>query len=77
MVNGTDGSAMTGFGNNGQSIIDISGGVYGAVGAVLDSAGKLDIVANRNDFMAPADFAAARVLTLATNEIFRGGFEAP
>jgi uncharacterized delta-60 repeat protein len=75
-LNGDDGTALTGFGTSGQAVINISGGLYGGVGACLDSSGRLDVVAN-DDLMSPADFAAIRLETLPANTIFTSGFELP
>jgi uncharacterized delta-60 repeat protein len=75
-LNGDDGTALAGFGTNGQAVVNISSGLYGGVGACLDSSGRLDVVAN-DDLMSPADFAAIRLETLPANTIFSSGFELP
>lgn len=76
-VDGTAGTLIPTFGTNGQTTIDLMNGDYGGVGAALDPNGRLYITARMGDPTSStiSEFAAARLVTAPTNEIFSGSFE--
>ena len=76
-VDGAEGTLISTFGTNGQSTIDFLNGDYGGVGSALDPNGRLYITASMEDPTSStiSEFAAARLVTAPTNEIFSGDFE--
>ena len=76
-VDGIAGTLISTFGTNGQSATDFLNGDYGGVGGALDPNGRLYITASMQDPTSStiSEFAAARLVTAPTNEIFSGDFE--
>jgi hypothetical protein len=76
-VDGTAGTLISSFGTNGQATIDLLNGDYAGVGSALDPSGRLYITASMGDPTSGtiSEFAAARLITAPTNEIFSGDFE--
>jgi uncharacterized delta-60 repeat protein len=76
-VDGAAGTLIPTFGTNGQATIDLLNGDYGGVGSALDPNGRLYVTALMGDptSSTPNEFAAARLVTAPTNEIFSGSFE--
>jgi uncharacterized delta-60 repeat protein len=76
-VDGVAGTLIPTFGTSGQARIDFLNGDYAGIGSALDTNGRLYITASMGDPTSStiSEFAAARLVTAPTNEIFSGDFE--
>jgi uncharacterized delta-60 repeat protein len=76
-VDGAAGTLISAFGTNGQATVDLLNGDYAGIGSALDQNGRLYIAASMGDPTSGtiSEFAAARLVTAPTNEIFSGDFE--